>query len=192
MKLFSIRNVFLATVILSATSNIVYADHFNQDDLQSMQSAPNLHQRFYMSLNVLPVFAGGFYTGYLFTPSFGLEAGIDDIWVPDFLGIDDAMIVHLDAKGILPLGSRFELFGKFGLGYLQGNEEIGAIPPYLPSYTVTSSCFGLAFGAGLGFSFTPRWVATIEANGIVYPHNSVLEGNVIAIPTIGITHYFSG
>ncbi|MCX7121932.1 MAG: outer membrane beta-barrel protein [Gammaproteobacteria bacterium] len=192
MKLLSVRAVFFAGAIFLTASSAAYADQSNADSFQSMKSAPNLHQGFYMSLNVLPPFAGGLYAGYLFTPNWGLEAGADYIWAPDFLAIDDVWMAHLDVKGIVPLSTRFELFGKLGVGYVQGSEEIEAIPPFLPAYTQTSGTLGLAFGGGIGFSFTPRWVATLEGSGMVFPKTSTLVGGIAAIPTIGIIHYFSG
>src|SRR3990167_2064128 len=180
--------LFLAGVILSVISSVVYAEQFNQGDFQSMQTEANVHQGLYMSLSTIPPFEGGFNTGYLFNPHFGLEAGVDAAWDFDVLEMDDLEIYHLDAKGMVQLGSRFELFGKLGLGYIVGTGTTLAVPPYIPSYTQTSSCFGLAFGAGLGFSFTPRWVMTIEGNGAVYPKTGILNGGVGVLPTIGITH----
>jgi len=181
--------LFLAGVILSAASSVAYADQFNQGDFQLMKTAANVHQGFYMSLSTIPPFEGGVNTGYLFNPHFGLEAGVDAAWGFDILQMSDVEIYHLEAKSIVALGSRFELFGKLGLGYIVGTSQTIPLPPYIPSCTQTSSTFGLAFGAGLGFSFTPRWVLSVEGNGIVNPKTGILKGGVGVIPTIGITHY---
>lgn len=147
----------------------------------------NLHHGFYISPRILPPVAGGFDIGYLFTPYVGLDAGVDSLWGWAIFSIETVTMYHLGVKGILPLGSRFEFFGKLGLGLIHGREQDN----FLGFQSDTSSeSLGASIGGGMGYSFTPKWVGTLEANGMIYPKSAVLRGGIAVVPMIGFTHYF--
>ena len=148
--------------------------------------AYNLHNGFYLTGNTMPIFAGGVDAGYLFTPRLGVEVGYDSIWDWYLLGTVDVSMYHLDVKTIMPFGSRGELFGKFGVGIINGTEK----NTLLSNYNQTSQSWGASVGFGIGYDVMPSWVITLEANGMIYPESHTLNGGLALIPSIGLTHYF--
>ena len=160
-----------SVVTVQAADNISYSQH---------------HSGFYMSLNTIPPVTAGLYAGYMMTTYWGVEAGVDAVWGFDLFCEGSGEIYHLDVKGVLPLGSRAELFGKLGVGVIHAEENDDLL-----ENTESSTGVGATFGLGFGYDFTPTWVATAELNGIAHQKSPVLNGTFSFIPTIGITHYFS-
>ncbi|MCX8515352.1 MAG: hypothetical protein RL017_257 [Pseudomonadota bacterium] len=80
--------------------------------------------------------------GYLFNSFYGVEAGIT--------GSNNYFMYDAAAKGILPLGSIINLYGKLGLG--------------VNSYTGNNSStnVGLLYGAGVGFDIAQNWELHVE------------------------------
>lgn len=111
-----------------------------------------------------------------FNSYFALEGGFAHYSV-SFLG---ASIFDIVAKGVLPLGSRTMLFGKFG-GALAETEAC-----FLGCESHTQ--FAPAFGLGLGVGINHNWAGTLEYNGI-YLSSSNTTGLIGGL-TVGATRYF--
>jgi opacity protein-like surface antigen len=75
------------------------------------------------------------------------------------------------AKGILPLGKKFDLFGKAGIvswSYEETRTDFG-----LPPQTTSSSGTDLGWGLGAGYNFTKNWAIQLEYEG-----SNVDEGSI--------------
>lgn len=196
------KSIFLAAVAIGFFSanaiaddantvvNNAVADVNNSDDLGNTY---NRHYGFYASGNLGVALSGnvmksgkknsGFtglaasiFVGKHFTSKLALEAGFAHYNL-DFVG---ASIFDIVAKGILPLGQRYMLFGKLG----------GAI-------TETEACFlgcethnqlTPAFGVGFGVGINKDWAGTLEYNGVYM--SSPNTDNIVGGLTIGATRYF--
>jgi hypothetical protein len=80
--------------------------------------------------------------GYLFDSYYGVEVGLT--------GSNNYYMYDVAAKGILPLGSIINLYGKLGLG--------------VNNYTGNNSStnLGLLYGAGVGFDIAQDWELHVE------------------------------
>ena len=104
--------------------------------------------------------AGKIYLGGMFNPNFGLELGYINFGEVDRAGgTTKAQGLNLSVVGKAPLGDRFDVFGKVGTTYgwtksssnansgVQGGKESG---------------FGVSYGIGTSYYFTPQVAATLE------------------------------
>ena len=100
------------------------------------------------------------YAGAYFHPHLGLELGYQDLGKARRIGGNtSARGLHFSLVGRLPLGTQLDLLGKLGTFYSRTDTQ-GA-----GGYGVQlgrSSGFGLSFGAGLRWAFTPQWSAVLE------------------------------
>lgn len=144
----------------------------------------------FASLGGIPPVIGQVVIGYQFTPNWGVQLGAEGIWGTisgfdlDTVGIYDAAI-----RGILPLGTRFQLYGKIGLGIIHG-EQVFTNPFTGNVYTDISESVGPTFALGLGFCFSPHWMLSIEGNGIYSTGSSLLRDGFKTLPLITITYNF--
>ena len=80
--------------------------------------------------------------GYLFNRYYAVEAGLT--------GSDNYFLYDVAAKGILPLGSIVNLYGKLGVGV---NNYSGTNSP---------TTIGILYGAGVGFNIAHNWEIHVE------------------------------
>ena len=96
--------------------------------------------------------------GYQFTRNVGVEFGLTATGVAEArgpAGSDSitAAIAEATAVGILPLGDKFSIFGKFGVYTSFVEREIDTI---LVRGTEDKTNSDLTYGAGVGFLITPK------------------------------------
>lgn len=131
----------------------------------------------YFGLNVgssdfsLPSGAGGFpndnkdtsyniYGGSYFNNNFGLELGYTDFGkVNRGGGQTDAEGINLSLVGRLPLSNSFNLLGKLGTTY--GRTRVSAAPASGLA-TGSESNFGVSYGLGAEWAFTPALSAVLQ------------------------------
>lgn len=142
---------------------------------------------FFVSLNTLPVFVYGVDVGYQFTPTIGLQAGAQTLWaLSGFAGVDSATIYDVAARGILPIDSKAEFFGKLGVGMVNGTSNT-----YILNSKQTTDSVGVTYGLGFGYCFTPRWMLAVQATGIYSTGSQLIRSGFKTIPTINVTYHFA-
>lgn len=97
-------------------------------------------------------------------------------------GFGNIVIAGLDFKFMKPFATNYLLFAKLGGGISAITTEPGN------SQDVEHSAGGL-FGAGVGYRFSPTWMATLEFNGAYMAQTSNYHGVTGAV-TLGITHFW--
>lgn len=100
------------------------------------------------------------YTGAYFHPNLGLELSYLDLGKARRIGgRTSARGLNVSLTGRLPLTTQLDLVGKLGTTYgrthTQGFGGFGVQPG-------KSDGFGLSFGAGLRWAFSPQWSAVLE------------------------------
>ncbi|MBS0468575.1 MAG: outer membrane beta-barrel protein [Proteobacteria bacterium] len=100
------------------------------------------------------------YMGAYFHPNFGLELGYLDLGKARRIGGNtSARGLNLSLVGRLPLAPQLDLLGKVGSFYGRTNTHgYGGYGVQLGK----ASGFGLSYGAGLRWAFTPQWSAVLE------------------------------
>ncbi len=100
------------------------------------------------------------YTGGFFHPNWGVELGYLNAGKARRLGGDtEAHGFNLSLVGRAPLNEQFDLFGKVGTTYgrtrTSGASGLGV-------QTGKEDGFGMSYGVGARWAFTPQWAAVIE------------------------------
>lgn len=100
------------------------------------------------------------YTGAYFHPNLGLELGYLDLGKARRIGGGTtARGLNLSLVGRLPVSTQLDLLGKVGTIYGRTNTHgfggFGVQPG-------KGDGFGLSYGAGLRWAFTPQWSAVLE------------------------------
>lgn len=100
------------------------------------------------------------YTGAYFHPNLGLELGYLDLGKARRIGGNThARGLNFSLVGRLPLATQLDLLGKVGTFYGRTNTQgFGGYGVQLGK----ASGFGLSYGAGLRWTFTPQWSAVLE------------------------------
>ncbi len=103
------------------------------------------------------------YMGAYFHPNFGLELGYLDLGKARRIGGNtSARGLNLSLVGRLPLAPQLDLLGKVGSLYGRTNTHgYGGYGGYGVQLGKASG-FGLSYGAGLRWAFTPQWSAVLE------------------------------
>jgi len=130
--------------------------------------------------------AGSIYTGAMFNPNFGLELGYLNTGSVDRAGGSTrAQGLNLSLVGKAPLGDRFGVYGKLGTTY---------------GWTRTSAAadsginsgkdhgFGLSYGIGASYQFTPQWAGVVEWNSNDF-HFTSGRDSVRAV-TVGLQYHY--
>lgn len=100
------------------------------------------------------------YGGSYFNNNFGLELGYTDFGrVTRAGGTTRANGINLSAVGRLPLSPSFNLLGKLGTTY--GNTDVSAVPASGIA-SGTEHGFGLSYGLGVEYAFTPTVSAVLQ------------------------------
>lgn len=100
------------------------------------------------------------YGGTYFNNNFGVELGYTDFGkINRGGGETEAEGINLSLVGRLPLSNSFNLLGKIGTTY--GHTKVSANPASGIA-TGTESGFGLSYGIGAEYLFTPQWSAVVQ------------------------------
>ena len=105
--------------------------------------------------NAFKIYAGGY-----FNPNFGMEFGYLNFGKGHRLGgTTKAQGFNLSLVGRVPLNEQFDVFGKVGTTYARtrtsGFSGLGV-------QTGKDNGFGLSYGLGARWSFSPQWAAVVE------------------------------
>lgn len=104
--------------------------------------------------------AGKIYTGGYFNRNLGLEFGYLNMGKAERIGgSTKAHGFNLSLVGRAPLNEQFDVFGKVGTTY--GRTETSGTSG-LGVQTGKDDGFGLSYGAGVRWSFSPQWAAVME------------------------------
>lgn len=100
------------------------------------------------------------YAGGYFNPNFGLEFGYLNFGKAHRLGgSTKAQGFNLSLVGRVPLNEQFDVFGKVGSTYARtrtsGFSGLGV-------QTGKDNGFGLSYGLGARWAFSPQWAAVVE------------------------------
>ena len=126
--------------------------------------------------------AASAYLGDQINPYFAFELGFNGM---DYPPMGSLFLMSFDMRLTAPIGQRFSLFGKIGPGLAEVKTCNNA-----NTVCETTSTTVPAFGAGLGYGFASRWMATLEYNGTYMPESTGnAVGNFGAL-TLGATYYF--
>ncbi len=102
----------------------------------------------------------GIYGGSYFSNNFGLELGYTNFGkVERAGGTTKAEGINLSLIGRWPLNNSFNLLGKLGTTY--SRTDVSANPLSGIS-TGSESGFGLSYGIGAEYAFTPSWSAVLQ------------------------------
>lgn len=108
--------------------------------------------------------------GFYYQPSLAVEIGMDMIPNGTYQG-SNAMIntFHLAAKGVLPLSSVFNLYGKLGVGVNsgQGTQTTMSSMGMQNMQMITSVNVGPYYGAGMQFNLSKRFAIYLEDSGVI-------------------------
>ena len=104
--------------------------------------------------------AGKLYLGGMFNPNFGLELGYINFGEASRGGgTTKAQGLNLSVVGKAPLGDRFDVFGKVGTTYGWTRTSSAANSAVQGG---KASGFGVSYGVGASYYFTPQVAATLE------------------------------
>lgn len=175
-------------VVLSAFLTNTYAQ-----SAATHSNTTNNSTGFFVSLNALPIFAGGVDLGYLFTQHFGVQAGVFGFWSTSTgFDLENATIYDIAMRGVLPVGDHAEFFGKLGVGVISATENL--YNPFVPNQilaTWTAQSFGPTYALGFGYCFTKHWMASIQGTGIYSTGSQLIRSGFKIIPTVGVTYTFN-
>ncbi|HQQ69019.1 MAG TPA: outer membrane beta-barrel protein [Alicycliphilus sp.] len=100
------------------------------------------------------------YTGAYFHPNLGLELGYLDLGKARRMGgSTSARGLNFSLVGRLPVTTQLDLLGKVGTFY--GRTNTHGVDGYGVQLGKANG-FGLSYGAGLRWAFTPQWSAVLE------------------------------
>ena len=100
------------------------------------------------------------YTGGYFHPNLGVEIGYLNMGSADRIGgRTKAQGVNLSLIGRAPLSEQFDVFGKVGTTY--GRTRTNGFQGFDVA-TGKDDGFGLSYGLGVRWNFTPQWSAVLE------------------------------
>lgn len=177
--------LFFSSYLINSYAATEDAAPLNSEDAAAYSSG------YFISANMLPPFAGEINGGYQFNRNLGLQLGVIGIWQTSFgLDFDTATIYDIAMRGAMPLGSSAEVFGKLGVGVINGKVKVAV--PLLGTIKQTGESVGPTFALGLGYYFTRHLTGNIEYTGIYSTGSSVLQNGVKGLPMIGITYHFTG
>lgn len=144
------------------------------------------------SMQALPTggWTGNINAGYNFNKAFAVEGGYNVFASTQYSTASAATnIIDVAAKGILPLGDIFSLYGRLGLG-LGFDSWSGTAPTGCPicSASSTSYALGLA-GVGASFALDKHFDLRIE-DTMYIPFASTMNGSTINAITGGVQYNF--
>lgn len=174
IKLKSISTIAIFSAALITLSGNIFALDGDTDGTTS--SGYNTPTGVYFGINTLIV-SWGAVLGDMFTPHFGLEAGASTSWL--LFGTD--AIYYLSAKGVLPMGERGQFFAKLGVGAVNSTMLFNS----------NTARVGPTYGIGFGYSFSRKWLGSIELNGIYAGLSGDSHSQFISMPTVGLSYYFT-
>ncbi len=161
------------------------------DTVPDDQNPANSAAGYFISVATFPIYAGSINVGYHFTRNLGIQAGVLGIWQSALgLDVDTAAIYDVAMRVALPLGDHGELFGKLGVGLINGQVQVAL--PLFGTIKQSGQSIGPTFGLGLGYYFTRHWAGTIEYSGIYSLGSRVLKDGVKGVPMIGVAYHFVG
>lgn len=127
--------------------------------------------------------------GFYYKPGLAVEIGMDMLPNGTYQG-SDAMIntFHVAAKGVLPLSSIFNLYGKLGLGVNSGQGTQTSTSSSMgmdmqSMQMITSVNIGPYYGAGMQFNLSKRFAIYLEDSGVI----SVSGSNTNSFGSTNIT-----
>lgn len=126
------------------------------------------------------------YTGGFFHPNVGVELGYINTGKARRLGGDtEAHGFNLSLVGRAPLSEQFDVFGKVGTTYgrtrTSGASGLGV-------QTGKEDGFGLSYGLGARWAFTPQWAAVLEWESHKF---KFADGNdAVKMTTVGLQYRF--
>jgi OOP family OmpA-OmpF porin len=126
------------------------------------------------------------YTGGFFHPNVGVEFGYLNAGKVQRLGGDTkAHGFNLSLVGRAPLSEQFDVFGKLGTTYGRTRTS-GLIGTGLR--TGKEDGFGLSYGLGARWAFTPQWAAVVEWENHRFKFS---DGNEdVKLTTVGLQYRF--
>lgn len=126
------------------------------------------------------------YTGGFFHPNLGVELGYINAGKARRVGGDtEAHGINLSLVGRAPLHEQFDLFGKIGTTY--GRTRTGGFSG-MGVQTGKEDGFGLSYGIGARWSFTPQWAAVIEWESHKFKFSD--GGDAVKMTTVGLQYRF--
>lgn len=126
------------------------------------------------------------YTGGFFHPNMGVEFGYLNAGKAHRLGGDTkAHGFNLSLVGRAPLSDQFDVFGKVGTTY--GRTRTSAVMG-TGVQTGKEDGFGLSYGLGARWAFTPQWAAVVEWENHRFKFS---DGNAdVKLTTVGLQYRF--
>ncbi len=126
------------------------------------------------------------YTGGFFHPNWGVELGYLNAGKARRLGGDTkAHGFNLSLVGRAPLSEQFDVFGKIGTTYgrtrTSGSSSLGV-------RTGKEDGFGMSYGVGARWAFTPQWAAVIEWENHKFKFSDGDEA--VKMTTVGLQYRF--
>jgi opacity protein-like surface antigen len=126
------------------------------------------------------------YTGGFFHPNVGVELGYINAGKAHRLGGDtEAHGFNLSLVGRAPLSEQFDLFGKVGTTYgrtrTSGTSGLGV-------QTGKEDGFGLSYGLGARWAFTPQWAAVLEWESHKFKFSD--GSDAVRMTTVGLQYRF--
>lgn len=126
------------------------------------------------------------YTGGFFHPNLGVELGYLNAGTSHRLGGDTkAHGFNLSLVGRAPLGEQFDVFGKIGTTYgrtrTSGQAATGVA-------LGKEDGFGLSYGLGARWAFTPQWAAVVEWERHKFKFSD--GDDAVNLTTVGLQYRF--
>lgn len=188
MRLTSMLKWLFCSIVAMFLSN---TDAQSTDTVSNADNPVNSAAGYFLSVSAFPIYAGSINIGYHFTRNLGIQAGVLSIWETALgLDVDTATIYDVAMRGAVPLGDHGEIFGKLGVGIIDGQVQVSL--PLFGTIKQSGSSIGPTFGLGLGYYFTRHWTGTLEYSGIYSVGSQVLKNGVKGVPMIGVTYHFVG
>ena len=146
------------------------------------------------------------FAGYDFNKHFALEAGYFDLRTSDtftagvaipggmltstFGGPTKVQGYFLDMVGKVPLNDKWALFARFGGNTAKVDERFtGTGDLAAVNYHSSATDTNIKYGAGIEYSFTPNWVARLEAERYRM-QDGVANKNYINLVSLGLVYRF--
>jgi opacity protein-like surface antigen len=127
------------------------------------------------------IYAGGF-----FHPNAGVELGYINAGKAERLGGETkAQGFNLSLVGRAPLNQQFDLFGKIGTTY--GRTRTSGVAA-LGVPLGKENGFGLSYGIGARWAFTPQWAAVVEWERHRFKFSD--GGDSVNLTTVGLQYRF--
>ncbi|MGO1001558.1 porin family protein [Lysobacter sp. CA196] len=112
--------------------------------------------------------------GYRFNRHFALEGSYHDL-LGDVsrrgIGSFDARSLQISALGILPIGERFELFGKASLG--RSRNQFAPVDRISGAGKISEDVNILALGVGANYHFNDRFSLRLDVDGLTKAGNGL-------------------